>query len=544
MVRAASTTSCTNPASTTRHHVALVGFAGSGKTSVGKELAARLGYDLVDLDEVIAEAAGASVREIYRNHGEVGFRARERAVVRDLMTRSAPMVLATGGGTFVDPTMREWICGFARTVYLQASPEVLVARIAQTKGGRPLRGGPDLEQTIRRHLKAYGPLYEQSDVIVRTDLARSEQLVEDIIKLLRYPSRAVANKKTDVEPHVTHLVERASTTAGRYTVHFGEDAGEWLTVEILKVSAGPIAVISDDTVSELHAATLIADLERHGRKVSKHVVPAGSRAKSLVTAARLYDELFDAGLQHGGAVVAVGGRGVGDLSGFVSATFSDGVPLVWIPTTTAAVLDVSSWDRAALDTVRGDNVVRITRPPETVLVSLAHLATQSRRVHAAGLCLLVELGVTSDVELLQSITAAASDLLDVTPQFLPVLRQAIEAASKLPQGRPKLGATLAAVMAPMPTGEALALGMAAEAEWGENEGAPRKIRQQILDTLAAFELPIDWRSQVAKIEALQDTERHRETSVRLPHLSELGVREDRTVPIAALREFLRSRSKP
>ena len=80
---------------------------GAGKSAVGKALAHRLKMPFIDLDEVIATEAGMSIPEIFKNSGEVAFRAKERRALRSVLQSDTPCILATGGGTFIDDTMRE-----------------------------------------------------------------------------------------------------------------------------------------------------------------------------------------------------------------------------------------------------------------------------------------------------------------------------------------------------------------------------------------------------------------------------------------------------
>jgi shikimate kinase len=121
--------------------VFLVGFMGSGKTAVGRLLAARLGVPFVDLDERVERDAGAPVRSLFEHEGEAAFRVREREALARVCAelRESGGVVATGGGTFIDPANRERIAAAGVSVWLDAPLASVVRRIPRD-GSRPLYG--------------------------------------------------------------------------------------------------------------------------------------------------------------------------------------------------------------------------------------------------------------------------------------------------------------------------------------------------------------------------------------------------------------------
>ncbi|HIB78351.1 MAG TPA: shikimate kinase, partial [Flavobacteriales bacterium] len=146
-----------------RRHIALIGFMGCGKTTTGRLLAKRHRLKFIDLDEVIVEQSGQSIIDIFNAGGESVFRSCERAALRSVLASTTPAVIATGGGTFADPTMRTWIQNAAHSVYLQAEPNALIKRLDQSgqKEKRPLLGGPNPAGTIRFLLNERTPLYRK-----------------------------------------------------------------------------------------------------------------------------------------------------------------------------------------------------------------------------------------------------------------------------------------------------------------------------------------------------------------------------------------------
>ena len=142
--------------------VALVGMMGSGKTSIGKRLAARLEVPFRDADHEIEEAAGLTVSEIFTRFGEPYFRDGERRVIARLLGE-APHVLATGGGAFMDETTRTAMAEHAFTIWLKAPLGMLLSRVRK-RDTRPLLKDGDMRQTMERLLAVREPVYALADM--------------------------------------------------------------------------------------------------------------------------------------------------------------------------------------------------------------------------------------------------------------------------------------------------------------------------------------------------------------------------------------------
>jgi len=147
--------------------VVLVGFMGSGKSSVGRELARRFRAPFVDVDERIESAAGCRIRDLFGREGEPAFRVREKAALREALSVKG-CVVATGGGAFADEENRILLRSYAPVVYLEAAVETLLERLAGDLR-RPLLRGGDREEVVRELLSRREPGYRTADVTVRTD---------------------------------------------------------------------------------------------------------------------------------------------------------------------------------------------------------------------------------------------------------------------------------------------------------------------------------------------------------------------------------------
>ncbi len=163
----------------------LIGFMGAGKSAVGRVVAGRLGAEFLDLDVRIESAAGRSVGEIFASQGEEVFREMEKHAIREAV--SVPgRVIAAGGGAFVDPGNRALLLGYAPVIFLDASPETVIARLARD-ASRPLLQGGDREARVRDLMARRRPSYAEADATVDTDGLTVLQVAGRVITLLRGP---------------------------------------------------------------------------------------------------------------------------------------------------------------------------------------------------------------------------------------------------------------------------------------------------------------------------------------------------------------------
>jgi shikimate kinase len=165
-----------------RRSIVLVGMMGSGKSSVGRRLAAKIGIPFVDADAEIEKAAGMSISDIFAERGEAEFRGGEVRVIRRLL-QGGPQVLSTGGGAFMDPDTRVAIAAQGISIWLNAEFEVLMKRIRR-RHDRPLLKTPDPAATVRKLMAEREPIYALADLIVESREEPHEKIVDDIMRAL------------------------------------------------------------------------------------------------------------------------------------------------------------------------------------------------------------------------------------------------------------------------------------------------------------------------------------------------------------------------
>ena len=164
--------------------IVLVGLMGAGKSSIGRRLAQRLALDFLDADAEIERAAGCTIEEIFARFGEPAFRDGERRVILRLLEDRAPIVLATGGGAYMDPETRAAIRQHGIAVWLRADIDVLLRRVAR-RSNRPLLKQGDPREVLERLIALRHPVYAEADVVVESDEQPAETTVERVVGALR-----------------------------------------------------------------------------------------------------------------------------------------------------------------------------------------------------------------------------------------------------------------------------------------------------------------------------------------------------------------------
>lgn len=161
-------------------NIVLIGFMGTGKTEVGKELAERLGYGFIDTDELIEKKSGISISEIFDRYGEPYFRDIESEVIKDV-SRKDKVVISTGGGAVIREENRENLKRKGILVCLTASPEIIHER-TRSYDNRPLLKIDDPYKRIKELLKEREPYYSQADITIDTSDIETSEVVNKILK--------------------------------------------------------------------------------------------------------------------------------------------------------------------------------------------------------------------------------------------------------------------------------------------------------------------------------------------------------------------------
>ena len=168
---------------TLRKQIALVGLMGAGKSAIGRRVANAIGARFLDADREIEVAAGMTIPDIFETRGEEEFRDGERRVIARLL-EEAPLVLATGGGAFIDDETRGLMLQRATTIWMRADLDVLVKRCGK-RGHRPLLNNGNPREILAGLMKLRYPIYAEADIEVYSRDEPHEVAVTEIMRQLK-----------------------------------------------------------------------------------------------------------------------------------------------------------------------------------------------------------------------------------------------------------------------------------------------------------------------------------------------------------------------
>jgi shikimate kinase / 3-dehydroquinate synthase len=463
--------------------VVLTGFMGTGKSSVGRLLAATSGRTFVDTDELIAQRAGKPVAAIFAEEGEATFRAQEAALVRELAGQPG-LIIATGGGMLLDEANASALSEGNRVFCLRASAAEIVRRLDGDGGARPLLAGGQPAEQVAALLAERAAAYARFEPL-ETEGRTPQEIAAAIARRLELEPAPVATLPS---------VLPVRYPGGSYDVRVGSG----LLGEVHQIVGDrPAAVISDENVAPLFAG-------RTGVKTVLAIAP-GEGQKRLETVRRLFDELLAAGFDRSGTIIALGGGVVGDVAGFVAATYMRGVRLIQCPTTLLAMVDASVGGKTGVDLPQGKNLVGAFKQPEAVLADVLTLGTLPPAEVAAGLAEVVKHGLLDAPALLEQLQTenwlplpAAPARQRLVAAAIAVKRDVVE-EDPYEQGRRavlNLGHTFAHAIEQASDygvrhGEAVAMGLVAAAHLSALLGyAPPGLQEEIEGLLRRLTLPV------------------------------------------------------
>ncbi|MBL8096671.1 MAG: 3-dehydroquinate synthase [Anaerolineales bacterium] len=351
-------------------NVILVGPPGAGKTSVGKALAARLGWPFVDVDTLIATRAGKPIPAIFAEDGEAAFRGYEQEQIALVAARGGH-VIAPGGGALLNAVNRATLERGGVLLCLRARPEVLLSRVAGSD--RPLLQG-DPAARLAALLAERAPLYDS--IVEQVDT--SDLKVAAVADLIA--GRLAARDLRITAPGFEHTVALGYGLLGDLTPLLAD-----------RGLGRPAALVCDDVVA--------AQPWLRAVDAPRVIVPTGEQHKTLDTIRLMYERFLELGLDRGSLVVAVGGGVVGDMTGFAAATFMRGVRWVNVPTTLLAMVDASLGGKTGVDLPQGKNLVGAFHPPSLIVSDPLTLNTLPEAERRAGLAEAIKHGVIADPEL-------------------------------------------------------------------------------------------------------------------------------------------------
>ncbi|MCY3677523.1 MAG: 3-dehydroquinate synthase [Gemmatimonadetes bacterium] len=344
------------------------------------------------------------------------------------------------------------------------------------------------------------------------------------------------------------------SASGGYRVCVGGGVRRLLTSAVaIAAPSGRCALITDHNVQGLWGPEVHAHLVAAGIDVVTVSFPAGEARKTRETWAHLTDSLLEARVGRDSCVVSLGGGVVGDVAGFVAATYLRGIPFIQVPTTTLAMIDASVGGKTGVDHALGKNLVGAFHAPEMVLADPDFLVTLGRRARAEGFAEAVKHGVIVDADYGQWLASRAVSLLDGRGEDVEravvrsvEIKAGVVSADEFEAGHRQVlnfGHTVGHALEAdsgykLSHGHAVAVGMVAEARVGEELSVTaRGTTDQVRRLVRAFGLP-DTHDGLARPRQLADRmTRDKKTRsgvvhlVRLEELGRVGTGSEVTIPV-------------
>jgi shikimate kinase/3-dehydroquinate synthase len=388
--------------------VVLVGLPGSGKSAIGRRLAARHRAVFVDLDAAIEREAGMDVPAIFEREGEAGFRARERAAIEALGEPDAgppvARIIAAGGGAIVDPRNRWRLYRGRVPIWLEARPEAVAQRLRRSPFVRPLVRGKDPVGAVRDLAAARQRFYAAA---TRVNAMKEIGTVVEAADAAAGAARRGSG---------TTLV-RARTAIGELVIGEGIAAAE-IAAALRSLGSSRAILVSEPGAWAAVGRTIATQLSDLGLAAEVVLLPGGEAAKTLATIEAAARELARMRADRSTAIVAIGGGALTDAAGFLAATYLRGIPVVQVPTTLVGQIDAAIGGKTAVDLPEGKNLVGAFHQPAAIVIDIATLDSLPERQRRAALGEAVKIAALGEARLFELLEEQGAAIARGEPEAL------------------------------------------------------------------------------------------------------------------------------
>jgi 3-dehydroquinate synthase len=456
-----------------------------------------LGWQAIDTDNEIVKLAGKPIADIFSQEGEPRFREMESQVLQQACSGSEK-VIATGGGAVLDENNRTLMSRSGLVICLEVKPQTIYKRLYKNTGSktpvRPLLASANPMQNIEKLKSDRQSYYAMADWTIETDDLSLNQVTDEIVRVYK---------------SLTEPACQVTTATQQYSIFVGSGWLKRLGNEMRNVGlSGTAVVISDETVFHLYGQRVCQVLDDAGFKPVPLAVPPGEGTKSLDVASLLYDALVDNHIERGDPIVALGGGMVGDLAGFVAATYMRGIPFVQVPTSLIAMVDASIGGKTAVNHPLAKNIIGAFYQPRLVLADIDVLSSLRKRELISGWAEVIKHGLILDDDYFSFLEKNTDKLMRLDPEATSVavarsaaIKAMIVTEDEKEQGRRTLlnyghtighGLESAGGYEQFLHGEAVAIGMMAAAFISQKTGMiPAETVERQRHLLKSLGLPIN-----------------------------------------------------
>ena len=377
-----------------------------------------LGWSFVDTDDEIVASQGMAIEDIFAQRGEDEFRRIERDTL-EAVARADKQDVSTGGGIIMDERNRAVMEANGVVVLLEARPETILRRLAEQRSradaaARPMLEAADLDERVLS-LKAHRQFnYTLAHWTVHTDFLTPTDAAAEVVRGFE-----MVNTRLQSQPAAedADMAAQVRASSGDYPLWVGWDIIEELGERARRALDPPVAYIISDNNVQSQARRAQRAMESAGVPTHLFFIPPGEQSKSLETAQHIYHWLASLKAERGHLILAVGGGVVGDLAGFVAATFLRGIPYAQVPTSLLAMMDSAIGGKTAVDLPQGKNLVGAFYQPTFVLADVSTLQTLRPRELASGWAEAIKHGLIMDEDLLNTFESLPDEIQSLQPEI-------------------------------------------------------------------------------------------------------------------------------
>jgi 3-dehydroquinate synthase len=498
--------------------IILVGLSGTGKSTIGNELARILSWSCIDTDDEIEKVIGDNPSNIIDKQGEEAF----RKIEEDLILSLAPVnnqVISIGGGAFQSEKSRIHLSNLGLVFFLDAPIEILVDRLSSkfNEQRRPLLGND---------LSKWNDLLNKMDAIRRPNFIRSDfhistfsltpaEIAHTILQYLNHSS------SIDLKNDKRLIRFISSDNKLLPSVRIGVDAKQfpiWVGSNFLNSIpnimdqlsiVGKIFIITDTNLNTLYGKKIKDILTSKKYSVYIHAINPGESEKNLDSVNQLYSWLFENKIERQDTILCLGGGVICDLGGFVASTALRGVKLISLPTSLLAMTDAAIGGKTGVNLPIGKNLIGSFKQPDGIIIDTDFLITLPRRELIEGFAEVIKHAIIFDSNLFvllkdnkiiaQTITKGDERLINIITRSV-LLKSLVVSADPLEKDLRKLlnfGHTIghaletASSYTKLYHGEAVSIGMIAAARISHNLGfLTSDALNEIEELLVTYGLPI------------------------------------------------------
>jgi 3-dehydroquinate synthase len=389
--------------------IVLIGFMGTGKTSVGRELSRKLGYEFIDTDVLIEEKEGMPISMIFKERGEDYFRQVEQETVAEV-SQKVNVVLATGGGVIKNKQNVNNLSNNGIIIWLKADPDIILKRVMSEGGKRPLLEVEEPLAEINKLLSERLELYRQADASVDTNYLTAEETAGEIIRML-----AIDKENVRVD-----LGDRS------YNIVIGSNIIGTLGLRIKELRPSRVAIVSNHTIFPMYRDTLLRSLREYNIDAEIILIPDGEEYKDLLWTYYIHGELLKARFDRSSVLIALGGGVIGDMTGFIAATYMRGIRFIQVPTTLLAQVDSSVGGKTGVNHPLGKNMIGSFYQPSLVYIDIDTLKTLPKREFNAGMAEIIKYGVIEDRELFKYLKENRDNINSLGEGIVHIIKRSCE----------------------------------------------------------------------------------------------------------------------